>query len=87
MKSTRSHRCNQVRNGEGFDLHIACWASTWDCQLEAKVEPGPAGADADGVEHSGGRYSQVIGHRVRHSSMSRATESISGSGAISSTRR
>jgi len=52
-QSTRSHRCNQVRDGEGFPLHHADAASTCDCQLKGEVEPAAAGAEADGVEISG----------------------------------
>jgi hypothetical protein len=46
------HRCHQMRGGEGFPLHHADAASAWNCQLDAEIEPPPAGADGDEVEGS-----------------------------------
>ena len=42
---TRSHRCDQVRDGEGFPLHHADDASAWHRQLDAEVEPSASGAE------------------------------------------
>lgn len=51
----RSHaalllRLDQSRDAEGFPFHQADRASASNCQLDAKVEPPPAGAEADEIE-------------------------------------
>lgn len=53
IHETRSHRCDQVRDGEGFPLHHADRASAWHCQSDAEVEPAASGADGEDVERLG----------------------------------
>lgn len=53
MKETRSHRLNQVRDGEGFPLHHADDASAWKRQSDAEIEPAASGADGEDVETFG----------------------------------
>lgn len=50
---TLLHRCNQMRDGEGFPLHHAHCSSARTCQLEAEIKPPPSGTEADVVEISG----------------------------------
>jgi hypothetical protein len=49
-QETRLHRCDQMRDCEGFPLHHAYCASAWHCQLDAEIETCAAGAQADDVE-------------------------------------
>lgn len=46
-QETRSHRCDQVRDGEGFPLHHADDASAWHCQFDAEIKPAPPGAEGE----------------------------------------
>lgn len=57
-QETRSHRRDQVRDGEGFPLHVADCASVWNCQLDAEIKPTSTGTEGDEAE--GGVYSHVI---------------------------
>ncbi len=49
-QKTLLHRCDQVRDGEGFPLHHNDGASAWNGELDGKVEPSASGAEADEVE-------------------------------------
>jgi hypothetical protein len=49
-QDTRLHRCDQVRDGEGFPLDHNDAAQAWGCQLKSEVEAAAAGAEADAVE-------------------------------------
>jgi hypothetical protein len=49
-QETRSHRLDQMSDGEGFPLNQTDRASAWERQLDAEVEPAAAGADRDVVE-------------------------------------
>jgi hypothetical protein len=51
-QETLFNRCDQVRDGEGFPLHHNDAASAGQSQLDAEIEPGAAGAEADEVEAS-----------------------------------
>lgn len=53
-QEARSHRFDQVRDGEGFPLHHADDASAWHCQLNAEIEPASSGAEGEDVG-AGGR--------------------------------
>lgn len=46
---TRFHRCNQVRGGECFPLHVADRASRHSGEVEASLESAISGADAEGT--------------------------------------
>lgn len=50
---TLLHRCDQMRDGEGFPLHHADRSSTWHCQFDAEIETAAAGAEGEDVD--GGR--------------------------------
>lgn len=49
-KAAFFHRLHQSRAGERFPLHVTDDASTRNGQLEAKLEPAPAGADREDGE-------------------------------------
>jgi cytochrome c1 len=49
-QETLFHRFDQVSRGEGFPLHQTDCSSTWNCQLDAEVEAGASGAQADVVD-------------------------------------
>jgi hypothetical protein len=53
IHDTRSHRFDQVADGERFPLHHAHAASVSDCQLEPEVEPAASGAEAEDVDWFG----------------------------------
>nr|WP_264194528.1 hypothetical protein [Acuticoccus sediminis] len=63
-QETRLHRCDQVRDGEGFPLHHADRSNSWHCQLETEIEASSTGAEGDDVDGLG-RYSHVMGRRDR----------------------
>lgn len=52
-QGSRPHRADQVRDGEGFPLHVEDRASAWDCQSDAEVEAAAAGAQADVTQLAG----------------------------------
>ena len=49
-QETRSHRRDQVRDGEGFPLHEHDRASASNCQLDAEIKSTSAGAEGDDVD-------------------------------------
>lgn len=54
------HRRCQSRDGDCFPLHAHDRARTWNCQLDAEIEPCASGAEADVVEALG-TYSHIHG--------------------------
>jgi hypothetical protein len=52
-QETLLHRRNQMGDGEGFPLHHADCASSWNCQLDAEVEPAASGAEGEDVDGIG----------------------------------
>lgn len=71
-QETRVHRCDQVRDGEGFPLHHNDAASAGNGEVEGKVEPSASGAEADDVEGWPGMKSHI------HSAASRFAAFVSG---------
>lgn len=53
IQETRSHRCDQVRDGEGFPLHQTDAASAWYRQSDAEIEASASGAEGEHVEMLG----------------------------------
>lgn len=53
IQETRSHRCDQVRDGEGLPLHQTDAASAWKRQSDAEIEAASAGAEGEHVETPG----------------------------------
>jgi hypothetical protein len=59
IHETRSHRCDQVRDGEGFPLHQTDAASAWQRQSDAEIKPAPPLCR--------GRACRLAGHIEPHS--------------------
>lgn len=49
-QETLFHRFDQDADGEGFPLHHTDRSSSRHCQLDGKIEPAAAGADAETVD-------------------------------------
>jgi hypothetical protein len=47
VQESRFHFCDQVRNGEGFDLTISDDAQIWDCSFKSEMNPAVSGAPLD----------------------------------------
>ena len=53
IQETRSHRCDQVRDGEGFPLQQTDTASAWQRQSDAEVKTSASCADGEHMERPG----------------------------------
>lgn len=79
MYETLLHRCDQVRDGEGFPLDTHDASSAWHCQLDSEIKPAAASAEGDEVE---GTYSHIHDAAFGASSQSTKRTRTSASSSI-----